>query len=177
MQIKNFRGHRSFKKLLDDVPDNPSEYGTTFKSWYETLQESWRLDLTKASKRPVSDQDRMLYNDSNSLPKKANWDSMNVGGIDGFLLVILGAAIWWLSAEKYGKTRDETSDARMAVRDVVEVLEMMVSYNNDSGDEEDVVAKQVPVKRSKKRRGSMGEEKDNGKRKVKKRKLGKENSH
>ena len=57
------------------------------------------------------------------MPDDVTFQKMNVGGVNGLLLVIVGAALGWVRAKRCPRGRRESKSAERAVHDIMEVLQ------------------------------------------------------
>ena len=102
------------------IPD-VAAYGTSWWTWWESIQPSWRLSQGKSG---LSHQFPAVYPDN-------PWSSVFCGGGNGLCLVVVALA-WWVVALQ-GNV--EGKDLENAVDDVSWVLDGMISYSktNSSG--------------------------------------------
>ena len=130
IELREFQKDRHFSNLK--CPSDAKTFGEQFSLFYRSLQPDWRLDETRRKKiRTIG----ILYNDMWCKVDGDNLDTMCVGGMDGFALVILGAALWHESAKKDRNGRETSKLVTATLVDIHHVLEMMTAYLENKSEE------------------------------------------
>ena len=119
-ELVEFMKYRDLKKV--NLPDNVIDCGRRWKTWWRSIQPSWRIPADV--KEPLRNQDYM--------PDRPDWSGLAIAGENGIVLAIVGLAIWSMSIDKC-RRRTDIKDIGNALMDVDLVLQMMlVNWHADA---------------------------------------------